>query len=185
MKPEPGIELDVLHGRLDEIDPRLIVFFRYWDGARGGKPMPTRGDVDPVDMPKHLLPNLFLVEVVDGGWRFKFRLAGSESTMAAGRSMTGRHVDEVNPNKAYAEYVSNLYRRVMERRRPVLSVSNFGLPDQEHRVTQRIMCPLSPDGETVTMVISCQVFDLPPQNWRRLSLTSGDAFEGLFEAVIV
>jgi hypothetical protein len=35
------------------------------------------------------------------------------------------------------------------------------------------------------MVISCQVFDLPPQNWRRLSLTSGDAFEGLFEAVIV
>jgi len=185
MEHGSGLELDVISGHLGEIDPRLLVFYRYWDSARGGKVMPARSDVDPIDIPRELLPNLFLVEVVDGGRRFKFRLVGSESTLAAGRSLTGYHVDEVNPNLAYADYVSNLYRRAIQRKRPVLSVSNFGLPEMEHRMTQRIMCPLSPDGERVTMVISCQVFDVPPQNWQRVSLTSGDAFEGLFEAVIV
>lgn len=185
MEPGSAFGLDVVNGHLGEIDPRLITFYRYWDEARGGKRMPARSDVDPLDIPQELLPNLFLVEVVDGGRRFKFRLVGSESTIAAGRSLTGFHVDEINPNKAYGDYVTNLYRRVLTRKRPVLSVSNFGLPDQEHRMTQRIMCPLSPDGEVVTMVITCQVFDIPPQNWRRVSLTSGDSFEGLFEAIIV
>lgn len=185
MQPRSALELDVVNGRLGEIDPRLFTFFNYWDSARGAKAMPARADIDPLDMPKELLPNLYLIEVVDGGRRFKFRLVGSESTIAAGRSLTGFHIDEINPNKAYGEYVSNLYRRVLTRKRPVLSVSNLGLPDQEHRMTQRIMCPLSPDGQLVTMVISCQVFDVPPQNWRRVSLTSGDSFDGLFEAVIV
>lgn len=185
MKPGSAVGLDVVSGRLGEIDLRLFTFFGYWDSARGAKAMPARSDIDPLDMPTELLPNLFLVEVVDGGRRFKFRLVGSESTIAAGRSLTGFHIDEVNPNRAYGEDVANLYRRVLVRRRPVLSVSHFGFPDQEHRMTQRIMCPLSPDGEVVTMVISCQIFDVSPQNWRRVSLTSGGAFEGLFEAVIV
>jgi hypothetical protein len=185
MESISALDLDVVTGHLGEIAPRLIAFYRYWNGARGGKSMPARSDVDPIDIPKDLLPNLFLVEVVDGGRRFKFRLAGTESTIASGRPMTGFHVDEVTPNRAYAEYVSNLYRRVMARKRPVLSVSNFGQPKQEHRVTQRIMCPLSPDEDAVTMVISCQIFDVPPHNWQKVSLTSGDAFEGLFEAVVV
>ena len=37
----------------------------------------------------------------------------------------------------------------------------------------------------VNMVISCQVFDVPPRNWRRVSLTSGDAFKGVMEAVVL
>ncbi len=185
MESISSLRLDLISGDRVEVDPRIMKFLEYWGQACGGKAMPRRTDVDPVDIPPELLPNLFLVEVVDGGRRFKFRLAGSESTLAAGRPMTGFHVDEVNPNEAYAEYVSNLYRRVVSRRRPLLSVSNFGLPKMEHRETRRIMCPLSEDGVTVSMVISCQMFDVPPQNWRRVNLTSGDQFEGIFEAVVL
>lgn len=184
IEPNAPLDLDVISGLVSELDPRLARFYAYWRGARHGKEMPARSDIDPLDIPSGLLPNLFLVEVVDGGRRFKFRLVGSESTLAAGRSLTGLHVDEVNPNRAYGEYVSNLYRRAISRRRPVISVSNFGLPSQEHRVTQRIMCPLSPDGEHVTMIVCYQVFDVPPRNWRRVSLTSGEDFEGIYEAVV-
>lgn len=185
MEPQSSLRLDIIQGSSIEPDPRLTKFYQYWRDACRGKQTPSRADIDPVDIPSELLPNLFLVEAVDGGRRFKFRLVGSESTVAAGRSLTGFHVDEVNPNAAYAEYVSNLYRRVMNRHRPVISVSHFGSPLQEHRITQRIMCPLSNDGRQVNMIVSCQVFDLPPQNWRRVSLTSGNDFQGIFEAVVL
>jgi hypothetical protein len=184
MNPQIIPEAEVLSGRLEKIDGRLIDFLRYWNGARGNKLMPARPDIDPVDIPHALLPHLFLVEPVEGGRRLKVRLVGSEMAIAAGRPITGLHFDEFHSNKAYMKYISALYGHVMEQRRPVVAVSRFGLAGQEHRVTQRILCPLSPDGETVSMVISCQVFDTPPDRWTNLSLTSGGPFEGLFEAII-
>ena len=185
MDRSSSLDLDILHGDPTAIDPKLLTFYDYWRAAAKGGSMPTRADIDPAEMPRELLPYLFLVDVVDGGRRFKFRLVGTESAIAAGQQLTGRHIDEVNLSHAYAHYVSNLYRRVMERRRPVLSVSDIGTANTDSHITQRLLCPLSQDGETVSMVISCQVFDRPPANWTRVNLTSGAAFIGSFEAVVL
>lgn len=185
MDRSTALDLDILHGDPTSFDPKLLAFYDYWRAAAKGRSMPTRADIDPAEMPRDLLPYLFLVDVVDGGQRFKFRLVGTESAIAAGQKLTGRHIDEVNLSHSYAHYVSNLYRRVLERRRPVLSISNIGTPNTEYHMTQRLMCPLSTDGETVTMVISCQVFDRPPANWSSVNLTSGGAFTGLFEAIVL
>jgi len=37
--------------------------YRYWDAKRAGKSMPSRADIDPIEMPA-LLPHVVLLEVL-------------------------------------------------------------------------------------------------------------------------
>jgi hypothetical protein len=66
----------------DARERRWQLFFDYWRNlAIGLGRLPSRQDVDPVQMPRHLLPNIFLTDVLyeaDGRPRFRFRLLGQE-----------------------------------------------------------------------------------------------------------
>ncbi|MDY0884851.1 PAS domain-containing protein [Dongia soli] len=75
---EPG-----LRGFLAEAtERRWQLFFDYWhDLATSVGRLPGRREVDPVQMPRKLLPNIFLTDVLheaDGRPRFRFRLLGQE-----------------------------------------------------------------------------------------------------------
>jgi hypothetical protein len=147
--------------------------------------MPRRADIDPTAMPRRLLPNLLLTDVVDRGARFRFRLVGTEAVNAIGSDLTGRYVDEVNQSAAYRDYITALYRRVVAERACVFSMSQYPRandPDGSH-AAQRLMCPLSGDGATVDMVFTCQVFTLAPRQYQFPRLTADNPFVGVCEAV--
>ena len=55
----------------------LNEFLSYWDSIRHGKSMPGRQDIDPGDIPA-MLPFVFLVDVVDEGDDFRYRLVGTD-----------------------------------------------------------------------------------------------------------
>jgi hypothetical protein len=139
-------------------DPRLKRLFTYWDGVRGKREMPSRADIDPTTVGKDLLPWIALTEVVDGGMRFRFRLCGTGLAGIAGLDLTGHYIDELNPNPAYAEYIINLYRLTVARRRPVYSETGYvATTTSPRRRAERLICPLSDDNTTVTMCIAGQV----------------------------
>jgi len=178
------LDFEILYGKAVVIDPRTRVFLEYWKSACRGRSMPSRGDIDPLAMPSALLPNLALVDVVEGGARFRFRLVGSEVGSAWGLSLTGKFVCDPVSNRDYGDYVLELYRTVLRSCRPVLSVSNWAHPDLEHINTQRIFCPLSEDGKTVNMVFAHQIFDSDPRRWGEFDLTGPEPFRRLFDAII-
>lgn len=62
---------------------RLRELLEYWRSKRGSRLMPARADIDPIEIPT-LLPIIGLVDVLDGGARFRFRLLGTEVVDAAG-----------------------------------------------------------------------------------------------------
>jgi hypothetical protein len=80
---------------LDE-NPILSGLWRYWQRKRAGRPLPSRADIDPMEIPA-VLPYVLLVERSDEG-RFRYRLAGTAVVDAYGMELTGRYVDEVFPN---------------------------------------------------------------------------------------
>jgi hypothetical protein len=169
------------------LDARLEDFLGYWRRVRGDRAMPRRADVDPAEIPRRLLPNLFLTDVVDGGARFRYRLVGTEAVRAIGAEPTGRYVDEINQQPPYRDYVIGLYRRVVAERLPVFSVSRYsrqGDPTGGHRATQRLMCPLSSDGTSVDMVCTCQIFVVPPHQFEFPSLSADTEIMGVYEAVL-
>jgi hypothetical protein len=159
-------------------DPILIGVFDYWQSKRRGRPMPARADVDPLELGPKVLPHVLLTEAVreQDRLRFRFRLAGTAMTAAAGLELTGRFVDTLNPNKRYAAYIDGLYNQVMVARRPVFSTSlALAARGEASRLTRRLMCPLSSDGVDVDMFLTGQtsqttgVSNIP-------SLTYADSF---------
>ena len=83
-------------------DVRLRALFGYWREKRGDGTMPARADLDPLEIPT-LLPIVGLVDVLDGGARFRYRLVGTEIVDVDGHDATGRFLDEVLPDSGSAD----------------------------------------------------------------------------------
>src|SRR5258708_36533592 len=100
-------------------DPRLQEAYGYWLQMCAGRALPSRRDLDPVDIPK-LLPHVLLVEVHDGG-RYRYRLIGTENVREHGMDATGRYLDDVLPGPESKAHVLPLYGKSAQEPRPASS----------------------------------------------------------------
>jgi hypothetical protein len=139
-------------------DARLRELYRYWAGKKRGRPLPARGDLDPMEIPQ-LLQNIGLVDVIGDPPRFRYRLVGTAITHAIGRELTNWHVDELPLERDYVDHLLSLYRTTFEEARPVYSAGDFaGLPFKASWRSYRLLLPLSRDGGRVDMILIGQVF---------------------------
>ena len=138
-------------------DRRLRRVYDYWQDKRGARAMPARADVDPGEL-RSVLPYLMLTDVLDDGCRFRYRLFGTAVAEAFGLDPTGRFVDEVMSDPKYRAFIVGLYRDIVAMKRPIYSTTRYGGHRDVEMWTQRLMMPLSSDGEAVDMVLSIQVF---------------------------
>jgi hypothetical protein len=144
-----------------------MAVFRYWLRKRGTRAMPSRADIDPTELDPQVLPHLILTEVVEtpARRRFRFRLSGTGLKDAVGLDLTGKFIDELNPNKSYADYIEGLYNIGIATRWPVFSTSvAVGARIDVYRTTRRLMCPLSRDGARVDMFLTGQTFQTIGEN---------------------
>ena len=75
-------------------DVRLSHALSCWQRWRQGTDWPCRGDIDPDEL-HLLLPNLFVVEAVDGGRRFRYVLTGTTIRNTLHFELSGRYFDEL------------------------------------------------------------------------------------------
>ena len=134
------------------LSPFARLAFDYWDGKRGVRPMPARRDLDPVEM-RAFLPQVMLLEVLDGGRDFFCRVVGSDVRERIGFEMTGRLLSELNGEPAIVGSILEEYREVVRLRRPTSARHDFinritGRP----KVYERLIAPLSDDGIVVNML---------------------------------
>lgn len=137
--------------------PALRSLYDYWLTRRGERPVMRRADLDPVDIP-HLLKNLILAEVSDGGNRIRYRLVGTEIVTAHGLDYTGMAVEELTSGETLA-FTRKLYGMVVTRAMPVYSEGRFRWAQREYRLTRRLHLPLSWDGSAVDLVLVGQIFE--------------------------
>jgi hypothetical protein len=138
-----------------DADPRLHQVYQYWQQKRGARPMPSRRDIEPVEM-RTLLPHLMMIDV-EPGPRFRYRLFGTAVVEAFGSDPTGKCVDEVMIG-AYKTFLLGLYGDLVVSKKPIYSTSNYGGKRDTMLWTQRLMLPLSSDGTAVDKVLAIQVF---------------------------
>ena len=139
-------------------DAYLCKALAYWQSKCGGRHMPRRADIDPVEMPE-LLPYVRLVDVVAPG-QYRYRLVGTElEQLHGGLKFTGRFVHEALP-PPLADQVVPVYDECVRERRPVFLENTFLAPDRERvaRHSRVLFLPLSEDDETVSMVLVIQHF---------------------------
>jgi hypothetical protein len=139
-----------------EADRRLHTVLEYWSAKRGDRPMPSRREIDPIELGPAVLPHLMLVDI-EAGPRFRYRLFGTAVSEAFGSDPTGQYIDSIMVGR-YRDFLLGLYSDLVAMKKPVYSTSIYGNPIGEKMWTQRLMLPLSSDGDTVDMVLACQVF---------------------------
>ena len=126
-------------------------FYAYWHCKGGGKSMPSRGDLDPLEIPR-LLPSLFLVDVVPGDRRrFRFRLVGSRIESTGHKGLTGRWAHELQP-EFYRDAVLRAYREAALSGEPSIRRIHYGTNGNALRY-ERVALPLSIHGTSADALL--------------------------------
>ena len=146
-----SVEMDKLAG-----DPILLAGFEYWSNLPRKADIPDRRDVDPTQMPRNILPNIALLEIVDDGADAVVRLAGQEVEVNFGISLRGKTMSQLTEGDYWDHMLGHL-RRLVDERKVVYSESAFRWDQGGQLRTRKIIMPLS-DGapEAVAMAIVVQ-----------------------------
>ena len=139
-------------------DPVLAQALAYWRAKRGARAMPARRDIDPTEIGS-LLPHLQLIDVVDGGVRYRYRLAGTSLVTAFGREYTGRYLDELFAGERLA-YAQRVFATVCSRQKPVFLRNRYSTTRDVDMMANRLYMPLSKDGSLESIILGVLTFEL-------------------------
>jgi hypothetical protein len=137
---------DLLATRPD--DSPLVEVTRYWTALQGGRELPKRSDINPVEISPAALPHVTLVDVVPGNpRRFKYRLVGTEVAAIFGADYTGFHMDEIVP-PILQEQVQRAYDFGCNTGDIVIFYGAYVRADGSFYTVTRVALPVvGPDGE--------------------------------------
>jgi hypothetical protein len=154
-------------------NPTLASLMAYWLGKRGDRALPSRRDIDPLEMGPGLLPHLLLCDLLDRGARVRFRLVGTVVVKRLGFDPTGKFLADVMTG-GYGDLVAALHRLVYCERMPVHSESVFTWGPDRRLEVQHLLLPLSHGGSDPAIALAGMVFHAAepfPPTIRTLSAT--------------
>lgn len=159
-------------GFLDRCSPRVRRIYEYWDEVRGDRAMPARRDIDPLRIPRDLLPGIVLTEVLREPPWLRYRLVGTAQVALRGSDPTGQPVAGnylgVHQGLPGDNVILN-YRIVIEKKTVVYVYNPLPgpLPDGSSlnqrpvRGNGTVLMPLSGDGISVDTVFCYSDLDEP------------------------
>lgn len=124
--------------------------YHYWLGKCVRGRLPRRADLRPEEM-RAFLPYVFLVDVVPAPLGFRFRLVGTQVTAWAEKEYTGRAVDERDYGPQWRR-IFDIYAAVVASRRPRLDIYDAPWVSREFVRYERLIAPLSSDGQAIDML---------------------------------
>lgn len=143
--------------------PDIRLMLDYWRGKCAGRPMPARGDIDPVEIHRYL-PYVTLVDVVDDDRRFVYRLVGTMEVALRGRDPTGKSVADAFFGRS-VETVMLKYETVCQTRAPFHERDDYQVVDR-YVGEENLFLPLSDSGVSVNKIfvfsINRDLYDLSP-----------------------
>lgn len=117
--------------------------------------MPSRADIDPVEIPT-LLPYVMLIDVVEP-LDFRYRLIGGEARSIMRRNYTGRLFSEID-GKGESSILWRGCESVVRGKQP-LSFSPPYIGSETLRHCENVLLPLSDNRVDVTMIFKVISFE--------------------------
>ncbi len=138
-------------------DPHLLALLRYWLTKRGTRPLPTRRDIDPVEIDPELLPNLVLADLLERGTHVRFRLVGTAVVKRLGSDPTGRYLERELRGGWFTE-LGSLFRLVYAERAPVYAESELRWGAGRSLRVLNLLLPLAQDGPDPAIALAGLAF---------------------------
>ena len=139
------------------LDDRILLnLAAYWSAKRGQHPMPARSAIDPLDMPRRLLPHLALVEPTGQGQEIRFRLVGTELVQRFGRDATGKTSTELYAGSDYLGHLESIYGSVFADAQPLYVENTRVWREEGHGRMRRLLLPVAAEegGAAAAYVLS-------------------------------
>ena len=138
--------------------PGTRAIYEYWDSKRRGRRMPSRSDIDPVEM-KPWLTHLQLIDVSHNPRRMTYRLVGEIDVSFRGYNPTGQSVEEGLIGFSAEETLRN-YDIVITERTVLYDWSDYVSRSGFLRSQEELLLPLSNDDELVNMIMTFAEVDV-------------------------
>ena len=137
----------------------------YWRGLATQERLPSRADIDPIDINLELLPWIFLMDVLPGAEEldYKYRLAGTRNAQLVGRDVTGFLASAIF-DADDRQFMMQTFHTTVRERKP--TYWQGAVPHDRHGsvAVYRAIFPLSTDGVKVDMLIGAAVPDNTPSS---------------------
>lgn len=111
---------------------RAQSFFSHWQDMIHDDPVACRSHFDALDLGPWL-GNILILDVIDGGKDFRYRLIGTRIVSASNRELTGSLVSEME-YEIGSEAMLERYRVVCDSREPIIRKGRFAwVPERSWR----------------------------------------------------
>lgn len=138
--------------------PDVLRFFEYWRSKRRGRDVPSRADIDPIEIP-WALPWTFLMDYEHPSV-FRYRLAGQQLTDVFGRNLKGCTLADVLSPEVLPSVIDR-WMPLVEKRAVVCMKGLVYQAKDRLPIGERIMLPLADtDGGPITGLVGITVYTL-------------------------
>ena len=129
--------------------PPLRGLWAYWNGKRDTGHLPGRAAINPFEL-RPWLGHLLLMDVIDKGRDFRYRLHGTVLVQLFGADLTDKLVSRLA--------LSDVERLLEEGRRPVASrdylyIEETVVAEKKHAAISKLILPLATAGADVDMLM--------------------------------
>ena len=131
-----------------KLHPLLSDLLGLWRQRCNNACLPSRADFDPLDL-RRWLGRLQVLDVIDGGQDFRYRLHGTLLVELFGRDLTGRHLSELGHA---ADALRREYDACARERMPV-AICSQPIPEKDHWIIDQLILPLAEDGVQVDRLL--------------------------------
>ena len=139
------------------VHPGLQRLYQYWLEKRGERSMPSRTDIDPLDI-RFAIGNIVLIDVIEGApLQFRIRLHGTNLAEHLRYDMTGKMLDDL-PQVEFRNLTRQSFTKVVSTGEP-LHARRDRILDERPRRYETIILPLSGDDARVDMLICGLIYD--------------------------
>jgi len=139
-------------------DPGLQDLYRFWRNKCSGSQLPKRSDIDPVAIPRAILPAVVLWNVAghaSGAWDFVVRLAGTAIEEFYCMSLRGKRLNDIFP-KELAKVMAGSWTKAARDQCPQLAVHQNLYGVGPRLKAELIILPISSDGTIVDYLLTAR-----------------------------
>ena len=156
------------------LDPRDVLcgessqVLAYWERNKGEALAPAwRRDFRLEDLASEIIPNMMVVDVIDGGRDYRYRFWGSNNTLHKGYEMSGKLLS-ASPTKTAVMQGMKQFAEVIRQKKPMAIIYELSFKDYQPGDQITFRFPLSGDGITIDKIVTYQDLSHKPENWRDL-----------------
>jgi hypothetical protein len=137
----------------------LIRLAKHCEKLADGREMPSWRDFRPTDVP-WLLGRIYLIEVIDGGADYFFKLCGSLMNEIYGTEPEGRLLSQM-PDCSLKRTLRANYDTVFAARKPLYQRGELHWSEGQRICVERLLIPFCDGTEVPTMILGAVACDAP------------------------